>query len=55
MTPLPLIPTEGLTSKDIDELINRTRDAMTTTFYEVNKEIGRSLSEDTISKSHFTM
>lgn len=55
VTPLPLIPTEGMTGKDMEVLINRTREAMTATFYEVNKEMNRSLSEEAMVKSHFPM
>lgn len=54
VTPLPLISTEGMTSKDIDDLINKTRDAMTAAFNDVNKEMSRSLSENLLAKSHFS-
>lgn len=45
-----------MTIKDIDELIDNTRKAMTATFYDVNKEINRSLSsQETMTKSRFSM
>lgn len=53
VTPLPVISTEGMTSKDIDDLINKTRDAMTVTFQEVNKEMIKSLSKEAMVKSEF--
>ncbi|EEZ97656.1 1-acyl-sn-glycerol-3-phosphate acyltransferase alpha [Tribolium castaneum] len=43
VTALPPIPTENLSHDDLDELMERTRNAMSTTFHEVNKEMKESL------------
>lgn len=48
VTPLPLISTEGMTAKDVDKLINRTREVMTATFHEVNKEINQAVTTNEV-------
>lgn len=55
VTPLPLISTEGMTSKDVDDLTTRTREIMESTFQEVNKEISEAATKDAVSKSNYTM
>lgn len=55
VTPLPPIPTEGLTSDDVDKLIERTREVMIATFQEVNKEVKETVEKEAITKSFFKL
>lgn len=53
VTPLPPISTEGMTSKDVDKLIQQTREVMIATFQDVNKEVKESVEKEALKRSFF--
>lgn len=42
ITALPPISTQGMTSNDVDKLIEQTRDVMIKTFHETSKQVAIS-------------
>lgn len=51
MTTLPPISTEGLSTDDVEELMEKTRSAMSEVFHAANREIQLSLAAGEILKS----
>lgn len=47
VTTLPPISTEGLSTNDVEELMEKTRKAMAEVFHATNREIQLSLSDGT--------